>query len=142
MPISRHNAAVAQRQSPGLPSRPTPKNGGQRAAADGSRNLPFAAGSWSGPPARSDRPKTGVGGRSGVIVASAPRLTPRQQHLIGTLRRADENWLELWELARRAGYTIKITAANVRELRRRELVVTRPRWYGLSNVEVSLRGPR
>ena len=65
-------------------------------------------------------------------------LSPRQQHLIGVLRRADENWLQLWELAQRAGYTAKITSANVRELRRRELVVTRPCWYALSNVEISL----
>lgn len=68
-------------------------------------------------------------------------MTPRQQHLIGVLRRADENWLELWELAQRAGYTAKITSANVRELRRRGLVITRPKWYGASSVEVSLRGP-
>jgi DNA-binding MarR family transcriptional regulator len=68
-------------------------------------------------------------------------LTPRQAHLIGTLRRSREDWLELWELSRRAGYTIKITAANVRELRRLGLVVTRPTWNSLSTIEVSLRGP-
>ena len=66
-------------------------------------------------------------------------MTHRQAHLIGILRRADEDWLELWELSRRAGYSIKITAANVRELRRRQLVVTRPNWTGLSTMEVSLR---
>jgi hypothetical protein len=45
------------------------------------------------------------------------------------------------ELSRRAGYSVKITAANVRELRRLGLVVTRPVWNGLSTIEVSLRGP-
>jgi DNA-binding MarR family transcriptional regulator len=65
-------------------------------------------------------------------------LTPRQAHLIGTLRRADGQWLELWELSRRAGYSIKITAANVRELRRLGIVVTRPNYNGLSTTEVSL----
>lgn len=68
-------------------------------------------------------------------------MSPRQAHLIGVLRRADESWLEMWELAQRAGYSTKVTSANVRELRKRGLVVTRPHWYGLSNVEVSLRGP-
>lgn len=48
----------------------------------------------------------------------------------------------MWDLAKRAGYSAKITAANVRELRRRDLVVTRPIWYELSTTEVSLRGPR
>lgn len=69
-------------------------------------------------------------------------LNPRQAHLIGVLCRADEHWLEMWDLAKRAGYSAKITAANVRELRRRDLVVTRPIWYELSTTEVSLRGPR
>jgi hypothetical protein len=68
-------------------------------------------------------------------------LPPRQQHLIGVLRRADESWLQLWELAQRAGYTSRVTAANVRELRRRRLIVTRPCWYALSATEVSLAGP-
>jgi hypothetical protein len=68
-------------------------------------------------------------------------LSPRQQHLVGVLLRADDDWVELWELARLAGFTLKTTAANVRELRRRGLVVTRPHWYGLSAVDVSLRGP-
>jgi hypothetical protein len=68
-------------------------------------------------------------------------LTPRQAHLLGVLRRADENWLQLWQLAQRAGYTSRITAANVRELRRRRLVVCRPCWYALSATEVSLAGP-
>lgn len=67
-------------------------------------------------------------------------LNSRQAHLIGTLRRADESWLELWDLAKRAGYTAKVTAANVRELRRRGLMVTRPVWGGCSTVEVSLAG--
>src|SRR6516164_7108605 len=65
-------------------------------------------------------------------------LTPRQAHLIGTLRRSREDWLELWELSQRAGYTVKITAANVRELRRRGVIITRPMWNGLSTIEVSL----
>jgi DNA-binding MarR family transcriptional regulator len=65
-------------------------------------------------------------------------LSPRQAHLIGVLRRADESWLELWELAQRAGYTSKITAANVRELRHRGLIVTRPTWYATSATQVSL----
>jgi hypothetical protein len=65
-------------------------------------------------------------------------LPPRQAHLIGVLRRADEPWLSLWELSQRAGYTVKITAANVRELRARGVIVTRPLWYGLSNTEISL----
>ena len=68
-------------------------------------------------------------------------LTPRQAHLIGTLRRSRKDWLELWELSQRAGYTVKITAANVRELRRRGVIITRPMWNGLSTIEVSLRGP-
>ena len=34
-------------------------------------------------------------------------LTPRQAHLIGTLRRSRKDWLELWELSQRAGYTVK-----------------------------------
>jgi hypothetical protein len=58
-----------------------------------------------------------------------------------TLRRSRKDWLELWELSRRAGYSVKITAANVRELRRLGLVTTRPIWDGLSTIEVSLRGP-
>lgn len=66
-------------------------------------------------------------------------MTHRQAHIIGVLRRSSEDWLELWELSQRAGYTIKITAANVRELRRQQLVVTRPCWTGLSVTEVSLR---
>ena len=57
------------------------------------------------------------------------------------LQDQDENWVELWQLAQRAGYTSRITAANVRELRRRRLVVTRPCWYALSATEVSLAGP-
>jgi DNA-binding MarR family transcriptional regulator len=70
-------------------------------------------------------------------------LTPRQVHLLGVLRRADENWLQMWQLAKRSGYSSKITAANVRELRRRDLVVTRPVWnLGPSTTEVSLKGPR
>jgi hypothetical protein len=68
-------------------------------------------------------------------------LTPRQAHLVGVLRRADESWLPLWELSQRAGYTVKVTAANVRELRLLGVVVTRPMWNGLSTIEVSLRGP-
>jgi len=68
-------------------------------------------------------------------------LTPRQAHLVGVLRRSREDWLELWELSQRAGYTVKITAANVRELRRRGVIITRPMWNGLSTIEVSLRGP-
>ena len=68
-------------------------------------------------------------------------LTPRQAHLIGTLRRSRKDWLELWELSQRAGYTVKITAANVRELRRVGVIVTRPMYDGLSTIEVSLRGP-
>jgi hypothetical protein len=72
----------------------------------------------------------------------AHALSPRQAHLIGTLHRSREDWVELWQLSRRAGYSVKVTAANVRELRRRELVVTRPVWDGLSPIEVSLRGPR
>jgi hypothetical protein len=68
-------------------------------------------------------------------------LTPRQTHLLGTLRRSREDWLELWTLSQRAGYTIKVTAANVRELRRLGVVITRPVWDGLSTIEVSLRGP-
>jgi DNA-binding MarR family transcriptional regulator len=74
--------------------------------------------------------------------AGVRALSPRQQHLLGVLRRADESWLQLWELAALAGYSSKVTAANVRELRRRELIVTRPCWYALSATEVSLRGPR
>jgi hypothetical protein len=61
--------------------------------------------------------------------------------LIGILRRSREDWLQLWELSRRAGYSVKTTSANVRELRRRELIVTRRTWYGPSVIEVSLRGP-
>ena len=72
---------------------------------------------------------------------TARALTPRQAHLLGTLRRSRRDWLELWELSRRAGYTVKFTAANVRELRRQGLVVTRPTWNSLSTIEVSLRGP-
>jgi DNA-binding MarR family transcriptional regulator len=67
-----------------------------------------------------------------------PALTPRQAHLIGVLRRADESWLELWELAQRAGYNSRTAAANVRELRRRGLVITRPNWYATSATQVSL----
>lgn len=65
-------------------------------------------------------------------------MTHRQAHIIGVLRRSSEDWLELWEVSRRAGYSIKTTAANVRELRRQRLVVTRPCWDGLSTIEVSL----
>jgi hypothetical protein len=66
-------------------------------------------------------------------------MNARQAHLFGVLRRADESWLELWELARRAGYTSRATVANVRELRHAGIVVAR-RTEGerLSAVEVSL----
>ena len=65
-------------------------------------------------------------------------MTHRQAHLIGVLRRADSHWLPLWELSQAAGYSIKVTAANVRELRRLGVIVTRPAWHGLSQTEVSL----
>lgn len=94
------------------------------------------------PEASGGTQRTEKEGSDRACVFPASAITPRQQHLIGVLRRADEPWLELWDLAARAGYTVKIAAANVRELRRRQLVVTRPRWHGLSATEVSLRGPR
>jgi hypothetical protein len=67
-------------------------------------------------------------------------LSPRQAHLLGVLRYADENWLELWTLAKRADYGIALAAANVRELRHRQLVVTRPIRGQASAIEVSLAG--
>jgi hypothetical protein len=75
------------------------------------------------------------------MTADRHELTARQAHLLGVLRRSREDWLELWELSQRAGYTIKMTAANVRELRRSGLIVTRPTGTGLSTIEVSLSGP-